>query len=633
MTWLDAAPAVGVAAALLVLPGWLVATAVGLRGVLGLAVAPLLSTAVIGGGAVVAGLVGVRWGPGVVVAAALTAVVVGIPLTILARRAGSGGGDRGAPERLGTWAWVVAGVGTGGAALAAGVAAGLRSPDRWPQTFDAVFHLDAAWHVLHVGDGSSLTLGTMTSPEASSGFYPGAWHDLVALVSQVTGVDVVVSTSAVAVATVGLAWPLSCVAVVRVAVGAVGPALGGAGALAAAVAASPVLLVSYGTLWPNALATALLPAALALVVRGATSRGAPRGAAVLALLMGVPGLTLAHPNATVSLLVLATAAVAVLVWPRGWRARAAVGAWGVALGWLVVWSPVFASTRDSSWGARQTTGQALGEWLALAPERTPVPLVVAVLAVVGGVVAWRRVELRWVLAVHAAAGALWVLVSGSDGLLSRSLSGPWWDDAHRLGALVGVAGVPLAALGLLAVAARVAASLPPVGRKRGEGAIVAALLVGVVVAGGGLYRAETASVVARWASGDAMLGARDRSFVASIGRWVPEGARVVGNPWNGLAFTGPLADREALFPHLVGRWGSDRDLVGDSLEDVARRPEVCAALDRLRVTHVLVGRPAFWRTDPRRAHYAGLDVAGRPGFVLVARGDAVSLWEVTACGR
>lgn len=637
MTWLEAAPAVGVAAALLVVPGWLVAWCAGLRGVLGVAAGPLLSVSVAGGTAVVAQLVGVRWGAAVFAGGVVAAAVAALGLSWQVRRLLRRRGVDPAPvagDGAGAWGWSVVGVAAGGSALASGIARGLGSPDRWPQTYDAVFHLDAAWHVVRTGDGSSLTLATMTRPEATRGFYPAAWHDLVALLAGVAGVDVVVATSALAFTTVAVAWPLGCVALTRAGVGSSGPLLAAAGALAAAVAASPVLLVAYGTLWPNALATALLPAALGLVVLLVRGRPGERIAAGVVLVPAVPGLTLAHPNATVSLLVIGTAAVAVLVRGYGWRVQAAVVAWGLVLAWLIGWSPVFASTRGQSWGARQSTGQALGEWLALAPERTPVPLVVAALALVGVVVAWRRPRLRWLLAVHAAAGLLWVLVSGSDGRLSRLASGPWWDDPYRLGALVGVAGVPLAALGLWALSDRLATRLAPaLGRGLPVGAVAGVLLVGTAVAGGGLYRAETASVVARWADGDAMLGARDRAFVSGIGEWVPAGARVAANPWNGLAFTGPLADREAVFPHLVGRWGRDRELLATSLADVTHRPDVCAALDRLRVTHVLVGRPVFWRDDPRRALYAGLDVEGRPGFALVARGDAVSLWEVTACSR
>ena len=261
----------------------------------------------------------------------------------------------------------------------------------------------------------------------------------------------------------------------------------------------------------------------------------------------------------------------------------------------------------------------------------PVPLVVAVLCLVGCVVAWRRPGLRWLLAVHVTAGALFVLVSGSDGRLSRLVSAAWWDDPFRLAALVGVAGVPLAAVGVAAVARRVAAVVRVPGRAASPGLAAVALLAVVTAASGGLYAADTARVVHWWYGPDAMLGERERRLIESLSAVVPEGERVVGSPWDGAALSGALGGREPVFPHLVGAWDGDRSTVAASLAAVATTPGVCAALGRLRVTHVLVGPGTFWAEDPRRADYAGLAVAGHQGFVEVARAGEASLWRVTAC--
>ena len=271
------------------------------------------------------------------------------------------------------------------------------------------------------------------------------------------------AANAVALAAAAVAWPLGCVALTRVAIGPAPAALAAAGALAGGVAASPVLLTGYGTLWPNALATALLPACLALLAdlldlgpRPTVPR--PAGWALLAA--SAVGLGLAHPNAVVSLLVLGTAALVVGWWGRGVRARALSLAVAATVGWVVLLSPAFDAQRGTSWPARERMPQALGEWLALAPQRVPIPAVVAGLALVGCLVAAVRPGLRWLLAVHVTAGGLFVLVAGSDGRLARLVSGAWWDDPFRLAAVLGVAGVPLAAVGLDAVLRRARARLP-----------------------------------------------------------------------------------------------------------------------------------------------------------------------------
>jgi hypothetical protein len=428
------------------------------------------------------------------------------------------------------------------------------------------------------------------------------------------------------------------VALTRVAIGAVPGALAAAGALAGGVAASPVLLTGYGTLWPNALATALLPACLALLadLLGLGPRPAvPRVPGWPLLVVATVGLGLAHPNAVVSLLVLGAAALVVGWWPRGRRPRLLALSAAAAVGWLVVLSPAFDAQRNTSWPARERLPQALGEWLAMAPQRVPIPLVVAGLALVGCAVAAVRPQLRWLLAVHLTGGALFVLVAGSDGRVSRLVSGAWWDDPFRLAALVGLAGVPLAAIGLdaviRAVATRARRATAAATATAGSVAGVAVAVVAVVAGGAVAGSADTTAVVATWYRPDPMLTPAERAFVGTVGRVVPAGERVAGNPWDGAALTGPLGGREAVFPHLVGRWGTDRDLLASSLASVTTTHGVCAALDRLNVRYVLVGPSGFWPGDERRALFAGLAVAGRAGFAQVAGAGRVSLWQVTAC--
>jgi hypothetical protein len=628
VSWWDTAPAFLVAAALLLGPGLALTVLAGVRGVLRVVLAPAVSVGVVGVSAVVAGLVGVRWSWGVVVVGTAGSGLGALAVRAVARRGGPlpVGGD-------GPAAWLAAGLGVlaGGAALVVGFARGVGDVTRWPQTFDAVFHLSAAWHVLTSGDGSSLTLGTLTAPGASRGFYPAVWHDLVALVAGGAGVPVVVASNVVAAVVLGLVWPLGAVALARVALGGRPLPLAAAGALAAGVAASPVVLASYGTLWPNALGTATLPAALALVVlvlRAGEDLPVGRAAATFLLLVSVAGLGLAHPNTVVSLVVLGVVVAVVVGWPRGGRARWVALAAVPATVWLVAWSPVFAATRGTSWPARQSMAQAAGEWLLLSPQRLPIPLAVAGLTVLGCVVAWRRVRLRWLLALHLTGGALFALVAGSDSWVARLASGPWYDDAFRLAALAGVTAVPLAAAGVDALAEQLRV-LAPGASVRVSGA---ALLAAVVVLTGGLSWSATRTVTGWWYRSEAILDPRATALLERLPQAVPDGGVVAGSPFDGAAESGALGERQPLFPHLTGRWDPDRALLGADLREASARPDVCAAVRRLGVTHVLTGPSRFWGGDARRAQYAGLDVAGAPGFEPVDRAGGTTLWRVTACG-
>lgn len=643
--WIAAVPAVAVAAAVLLLPGLVVAAAFGLRGLTAVALSPALSITALAGTAVVAGLAHASFG--LPVLGLGTGVLAGLGFAASRLLPGR------YPCRAGRAVCVagLAGVAAGAPFAALAVVRGIGRPDVFPQTYDAVFHLSAVWQALHTGDASSLTLGTVAAPGRSTAFYPGAWHGLVALVAQSSGAPVVVAVSAVSVVLAALVWPLGCVLLARQVAGSRPGVLFAAGVLSSAFGASPFLLLSYGTLWPNALANALLPAALACAARVLVPRdradrvdGFDGPRAGVAAVVVLPGLLLAHPNAVMSGILYVTLMLLVALgrWAAqagaGTRRRVVAGCVGGAavlgVAWLVALSPVFAVTRRTSWPARQSLAQAVGEWVTAAPMRTPVPWVAALLVLVGCVVAWRRPGRRWLALAHAAAGAAFVLVAGSDGRVARDLSGPWYDDPFRFAALLGVTAVPLAALGLEAVATRLAglvrsrsvrlATLRPLAATCGLAAVVAALT-------GGVYAGSNSRVVATWYHGQAMVGPAEQAMLERVPQLVPPGERVAGNPWNGSPFVSVLGDRAAVFPHVGGTWDPDRALLASSLNQAGRSPGVCAAAHRLGVGFVIDGAVDFWRGDRRQAQYSGLEVAGHPGFEPVAHGGRLTLYRVTAC--
>lgn len=650
MSWLEATPAVAVALVALVLPGLAVALAAGLRGIPAWGAATPLSVSVLAVGGVAAGLAGAPWGPAPALAVSALAVLVawGLARLLGPRRDSDPGWLRGTALSAGL---------LGAGLCAAAVVAGIGAPDRVPQTFDAVFHLNAVRRAVETGTVSSLGLGALASPESPGAFYPGAWHAVAVLVAQVCG-SPVVAASAVSVA-LAVLWPFGCLALVRQAIGASVPPLVAGGVLAGAFGAAPFLLLSYGTVWPNALGTVLLPpvlgaAVVTLRLASQDTTGVRRSAVVVAA--ALPGLLLAHPNVVVALAVYAVPLTAVSlalgrldVLPL--RRPVLWGLWSAgcaALVWVVTRSSIFAATRGTDWRAAESLAQAAGEAMLVAPRGLPVPAVAAVLVLVGVLAALRTPRLAWLVGGHGAAAALFVLAAGSDSPLAQALTGPWYNDAFRLAALLPVTAVPLAALGA-AASARWAARLvrpgmPPAGpaaphpegvRARPRRAPVlaaAAVVVTAVLAGvqGAAVR-DNAAVVARWYGDAALAGPAEQELFSRLRSMVPEDSVIAGNPWNGSALAEAVGGRQVLFPHLSGHWGRDRSTVATSLAELRTDPVACDAVRRLGVDYVLGGDSIFWHGDPRQRLFAGLDVSDAEGFVPVASGGRLTLYRVPDC--
>ncbi|MEV1294385.1 DUF6541 family protein [Pseudonocardia sp. NPDC049635] len=563
-----------------------------------------------------------------------------------AQRAGPDGRHAGTAALLGT-------------AVAAAIAwltvvLGFGPVDQLSSTYDAVFHYSAIAHVLATGDASSLTLGTLTSPTRAEAFYPAAWHGLVALVAMSSGSGVPIAANLTAWAVAALVFPLSALLLARHLVGRSAGAAFAAPVLATGFTAFPWALMAFGVLWPNLLGVALLPAALAAVVALLGLARDPvlrRGGAVALCAAGALALGFAHPNAVFSLAVLA---LFPLVWAllRLTRRRLftrrfyqplaalAVTGGGIALViWLMVASPLLAGVRAFDWPAFTSTPEAIVQVLLHSTNDRPALWVLGVLVGVGAIAALRRFATSWLVAAHAAAGALYVLAASREDALTAGLTGAWYNDSFRLAAVVPVTGVGLAVLGVVALAGQAWAVLQrftgPAPLRRGAPALLTAGVTALVLLGtGGLYVSTHSSVLAGpyQRPGDTLLDPGQREFLERAGTIVPEGAVVAADPYTGNSLLYPLTGREVLFPHLIGSWTPEQTVIATRLRDAASDPEVCAAVAATGVGWLLSGPITFWPWHGGATWYPGLhDIEPVEGFELVATEGDTTLWRLTAC--
>ncbi|MFB3977702.1 DUF6541 family protein [Microbacterium proteolyticum] len=654
---------------ILLVPGLIVTWPLRLGLVERAAIAGVCSVLAIGVAGVGGGLIGAAWQPWhPLVPAALGAVLV----RSLAPAAKGKLDDSGRRRWIAT-AWILSAV-----ALTLVAFAAVPDPARVSQTYDNVFHLSAIAEIVAGRDASSLTLRSLIQPSSTFAYYPAGWHALVASVAMTTGASIPLATNATWIAVAVTIWMPGVAWLTQVLLRPVNAAVSAVVALPLSVAfvTMPYGLLTWGTLYPTFLATALLPAAVALpivVARRARDSSAVRSwrstvTGSLALGGAVFALAFAQPRVLASWMLLLVPAVVfglLRVMGEAWRAGGArrrrlvrfvlgsgitlVVAAGAALLIAVRVLGVFdrpIEERLSGPQAQATQsivdGLANGlfqAWPTGVGAQVTIPSLLLAAAVVTGIVFALRVpRLRWIVVAYAAVIVLFALAAGSDDVIAKLLTGVWYKDRYRLSSLVPVLGVPLAAVGIIGIGERLLARVTD-GRTHlrapaiALSGVVAAVSCVVMMMGG-----VTAGVgeVFRMPSSYATSEVVSEAQISLLGRLpdlVPEGQRVLGDPWDGSAWSRVYGDREPVFPHVNGIWDPDRSALARDLAAIGDDPRVCAALDRLRVRFVLYSPHALAGGDPAGNLFPGPHSAVEQGvFTPVARDADTVLYRIDQCG-
>jgi hypothetical protein len=634
MTWLSAVPAILAAVVVLLGPGLLIAWILRLRGIWLWGFAGPASVSVIVIGSVLTPLVGIRWSMLAYAGSALVLAVVALVLRLTVLRtmppAPAAARFRSRRSML-----IAGGLVLGGVLIAVQLALMIGVPDNISQTFDNVFHLNAVRFVIDTGSASPFHVGQMTGDAVW--FYPAGWHGAVALVDMLSGASIPVATNAVVLVTAAIVWPASIVLLTRVLTGGRAWVDAAAGVLAAGLPAFPFLPVDYGVLYPYLLALAILPptvAASIVAFRLGRSTDTDVRPVVLVLLGSLPGLAFAHPGGFIAwmmaTMLCAVFAFVLLVRRAPSRRTLTVASVVFGLSVVLVAIAIFVLRPDEAargWLPVGSVGQAAGEALFLSPHYASAPLAVAVLFWVGAFAALRRRGRADILAValFAIVAALYIVAQSLPWLTIRDLiTGPWYNDAVRLAALLPMVAIPLASLGAVIAAGLVAKAWSV--RRLTTGAVLI-----VVVAGLAVFQVHSAIVTIRVGSESyyqypdeaPLLSEDEAALLERLPSEVGEDDVIAGNPWTGASLAYAFADRRVLMPHILMDFSADEDLINEELRNAVPGAPVCDALDRTGVDYVL--------------DFGDLEVHGgehpAPGLEQLSRSDAVQLVDSEGSAR
>lgn len=635
MSWISTLPTMLASAALLFVPGLVVGFFIRLRGLWLWAVAPLVSTTLLATGSIVLPLLGVRWSP---LAALAFAAVFGGAVVALFRwllRARFTAPDHAEP---GTGWATVAGWLAGAVFVAVHFARGVGSPENISQTFDNVFHLNAIALIHDTGNASPFEIAKLTSPDGGQGFYPDGWHALVQLAQQFTGVSIPVAINAFNLVIAVAVWPLGVILLSRLLAGNTRVVALSAGVLAAAFPAFPLNMLHYGVLYPYFFGLALAPAVLAIVLNLLGLTRDQRVFPVLpltVLLAGViPAIALAHPGAMMAVLALSVIP-AVIATLAGWKSASRRAKQLRIIGLLAFFAIGFVLMvklrPGDMWGPRMSFFDAVKQALTLSLWGYGLPLLTAALVLFGVVVALiarTRTSLTTV-SLWATAILLFVVTAGTSSALLRYPTEVWYGDAPRLAALVPVAVIPAATLGVAWIYSKNARTGKLARALEIAGMI--ALLIGTQALAG--YSALTTTMLKSYTASEtsALLSTDEITLLERLPEHVGPEDMIAASPWTGASLAYAFADREVVFPHiLMNDISEDRALIMDELKDAPDNPEVCDAAERLHLTFVL----DFGKREVHGAEhkFPGIDDPEKSdSFVLVDSEGEAKLYRFVGC--
>jgi hypothetical protein len=636
-------------AVLLVLPGLLVTYLLGLRWLAAVAMAPMVVVGVVALTAIISPAFGITWSPMLmlIVFAGLS-LLLGCVVLPLRRRLAK-------PATADPWQVSAAALAGIVAAVIFGMLTVIRAiadPDQLINSSDSPFHYNALVNILNSGNASTMMIDTLGVPDRVRGFYPAAWHGLGSLLIMITGISVPAAANLLSVTIALVVWPLGCMLLMRQLAGPSWLAVGLAGLLSVAFGAFPWELLGWGVLWPNLLGLSLVPAGLATVISitGLAKEDViGRGRAWLLAPLILVTLSIAHPNALISLAAVAIPAV-ILSLALGARNQYRAGnkPFAYALGALIVlaapgyWVVVreldlFSRVMQADSAPFESPAHAIGEALTGATNGGVIDWVLVLLLIVGVVSCFRQRTRRWLVASHAISCGIYVLAAGVSGVDRRMFTGFWYTDSHRIAAMVPITGIPIVVIGVMAVVGVIRSLL---GKERlqqyrtaitwSAAAIVPVVAVLLVLSTNGLNIQDNSQRVAvAYPVANPQLSKDEQALFARLDERTEPGTIIAQAPGNGSTSAMTLSRRQVLFPQInLGRMTDDQVYLADHLNAPAGDPKVCEIVNRIKVRYLLSG-------DGNKGNaFDGFDYpAPSAGFELIDQADKFRLYRVSPCDK
>lgn len=372
-------------------------------------------------------------------------------------------------------------------------------PESFSRNDDTTVHLNVVRAFLDTGTYSTLAANSFLDQGVEGSFYPATWHIATAIVASLFGGNVTLATNAMIVATLAFVLPIGFGTLMLRVFGGGGQrriVFAGA-AVALAFSGFPWGFVVFGQLLPNMLSFSLIPLAMLLLMsaidpvsaksseegeREGRSLAGTRTVLVVALVFALVAIAFSQPNGafTFGIWAVLYGIGRVFFQPDAARARfekrrilialailvAACLAWAAAY-----FAPFMQGVVQNTWSATLSPAEAVVSGLMfMFTIRQGVQPFLSILVLVGVIWTCRNRRYLWMTIAYFAALIMYIISVSTDGVLKHVLTGFWYTDYNRTGAMAAFFAIPLAAIGFAQVVTWLQGLLLRGARKKALGA-------------------------------------------------------------------------------------------------------------------------------------------------------------------
>ncbi|MEF2827947.1 MAG: DUF6541 family protein [Eggerthellaceae bacterium] len=455
--WLTFALAICLGVVVLYVPGYLVGRAVSLERFASVAAAPAFSVAALVILGVVLDAAHVRCDGWLLLlaCAALCLLVYGVCCGLRGLRGADGRTHLTQNAVDSEWVLVALYVGVAAAVSFVVFVHAMGDPVSFSRNDDTTVHLSVVRGFLDSGTFSTLNVTKYLDLGESGGYYPAAWHVVTAVVASLVGNQVTLATNAMIFVVCVFVLPIGLLFLLRQLFPDNKLALYAGSLCSVAFCGYPWGFVVFGQLLSNLLSFALIPGALGLLISSLNASGPSKSGFAVAYACSMISVALAQPNGAFTLGIWSVAFAVSHLWSKRsdgyWSGKrtAIILCFIACAAWVLLFvAPPLQGVVTYSWKPTLSIPKAIvAGLLFMFTNREGVQPFLTVLVLLGIAKTLKDRRLRWLSVSYIAAFSFYVIDVATDGFVKQLLTGFWYTDYYRTGAMTALFAVPLAALG------------------------------------------------------------------------------------------------------------------------------------------------------------------------------------------